>query len=930
MSSSAKVNRPTNIKIKEEDVNRKLQFYGIASAFSVGKVPSNEQIDIALNSFLKSQALSNPSNKLSTEGLALVADFRTVVEEAKYLLLSKNEGNLLQDFIWQSQKIDGGNAALPGAPVDKETAKQHGNQALEGLRTLGTLILSNGQFRKLLNDAVILMRDIAGDAAMKAANKVNPSEDALAQIDHPAEDNTWHDVPDMSTGNIKQQIKSQYSQQKPFSRDDVRDAAGNATQAAHPDGSRDPTDAAALAGQDQRFGTDSGIDAQSGLENGSATLRQRASENVPEETKQRGRETRERTKNYLKEKMPEERRDQTIYRLKKLVVECQGHPDYQQAITTLLDLAEEYATHANTIGEHSTGAVKGAHADTSLQRAETDLRQLIERFANYTSMDDLFDSLNNIYRDADRDPELRGWFKKMDAYIRKCLKQQGYIMEDSATEEWNRLYDQGNFLFRDRYRNHTDRIVDEVKFMADQFDQDPQNQKFSQSLQKLFNDLGNDENGKATFKPHLIKDLTEVILPAAFESIRYVPVPRIEYSDPMVDAVIENLVIESDNLMPNVLEVAGDNYFRWGRKGMANKKHHSFQVSVSGIQMDLRDVAYYIKKKEGFPSITDLGVADIILGGTGFSFKMKLSTAQPKDQQNFFKIDKVDVDVKNFNIKLKQSKHKLLFGLVKPLMLKVMRPALQKVLEKQIKDQFHQWDQLAYRIKLEADRAQKEVAEDPENAPNVYQRYVTAAQKQLAQGKQKAQQAANAAADKKANVAMTKQDSIFPNIHLPGGISSKATEYKELALKGDNWESPIFKIGSAGPSTDIPRASEIRHKSHSVTQGGVRGPQNVGHVDPLSKQSYNPAAQTSGSRTSGTTLGSTGAGYSDIGTGPTVPSATNGSISHNTNGFSNQVDQAFSKDTTPALNGNTNGSTTANGNYKTTLGANNPVMTGTI
>jgi hypothetical protein len=36
----------------------------------------NEQIDIALNSFLKSKALANPSQKLSVEGRALVADFR--------------------------------------------------------------------------------------------------------------------------------------------------------------------------------------------------------------------------------------------------------------------------------------------------------------------------------------------------------------------------------------------------------------------------------------------------------------------------------------------------------------------------------------------------------------------------------------------------------------------------------------------------------------------------------------------------------------------------------------------------------------------------------------------------------------------------------------------------------------------------------------
>jgi len=65
------------------------------------------------------------------------------------LLLSKNQGNLLQDFIWQCQGLSGGSASTPNAPVDSQTAKQHGNQALNGLRTLGTLIISNGQFRKL-------------------------------------------------------------------------------------------------------------------------------------------------------------------------------------------------------------------------------------------------------------------------------------------------------------------------------------------------------------------------------------------------------------------------------------------------------------------------------------------------------------------------------------------------------------------------------------------------------------------------------------------------------------------------------------------------------------------------------------------------------------------------------------------------------------
>lgn len=229
-----------------------------------------------------------------------------------------------------------------------------------------------------MDDALILLRDIAGDAAQKAAHKVNPSDEQLSQIDKPADDNTWHDVPDMSAGNIKNSIKSTYNGKKPLDSGDLKKAAGDASESADPHGSRDPTNAAGKAGQDQRYGTDSGVDAGSGASTGLDSLKQRASNNVDDETKQRAKEQKEatklRTKNYFEGKMPEERREQVRYRMKKLLVECQGHPDYQQAISTLLNLAEQYVGHANNVAEQSTGTVKGAHTDSSLQRVEKDLK----------------------------------------------------------------------------------------------------------------------------------------------------------------------------------------------------------------------------------------------------------------------------------------------------------------------------------------------------------------------------------------------------------------------------------------------------------------------------------------------------------------------------------------------------------------------------
>jgi hypothetical protein len=168
---------------------------------------------------------------------------------------------------------------------------------------------------------------MAGDAAQKAANKVNPSEDELNQIDEPAEDNTWHDVPDLSKDNLKNQAKSKYNEQKPFNRDQAKGALGDATQAAHPSGSRDPTDVADLARRDQQQGSNSGVDATKGLQQGADRLHQQARENVPEETQERARNVKDRTNNYMKEKLPKERREQAIYRLKKMIVEIQGHQD---------------------------------------------------------------------------------------------------------------------------------------------------------------------------------------------------------------------------------------------------------------------------------------------------------------------------------------------------------------------------------------------------------------------------------------------------------------------------------------------------------------------------------------------------------------------------------------------------------------------------
>lgn len=140
-----------------------------------------------------------------------------------------------------------------------------------------------------------LGKDIAADASQKAANQVRPSEEELARIDTPAEENVWHEKPNIS----KEDMKSKFKKNKavcifgatiiPFS---------------------------LTLDQDKES-----IASASVAENDSTAS-----------TKSKTKEYADKTKNYLAEKVPKERREQTVWRLKKMVIEIQGHADCESAL----------------------------------------------------------------------------------------------------------------------------------------------------------------------------------------------------------------------------------------------------------------------------------------------------------------------------------------------------------------------------------------------------------------------------------------------------------------------------------------------------------------------------------------------------------------------------------------------------------------------
>ena len=152
----------------------------------------------------------------------------------------------------------------------------------------------------------------------------------------------------------------------------------------------------------------------------------------------------------------------------------------------------------------------------------------------------------------------------------------------------------------------------------------------------------------------------------------------------------------------------------------------------------------------------------------------------------------------------------------------------------------------------------------------------------------KKEDAKAATEDKQFNVAVTQHDSIFKNIALPGGISTKATEYRDLAAKGDRWESPIFSIGSSRETSNLPRIPNVSRKPHNVNTEGV-----VGKNAPNSQSNYGNDG-TSGYGHGSSTTGHHGAGLTGQGSQPGYGSSAQSGYGNTTqSGYGNTTQSGY-------------------------------------
>jgi len=756
------------------------------------------------------------------------------------MVQEKNADELFQNFVWHTAGVDR-SSILTGSldehvPVDADKARQDADDAVRHLRTLLSLVLTNSEARKLLSDFSTIGRDLLAKGAAKAAGSIAPPEEKLSTVDHTAPNDQFITEGGRPVGPGEKPIPEA---KVPFTNRTVKgDPEGGDFMLKHPDGNQDNLNAMYHEGRSKVDSTKAearnratdALDPHSDtrrqvgetVQEGKSQAKRRADEHardvressdpeeavdekkkgvadrmramrdnvldrVPQEHKDRLSEHHERGRKFLSEEyFPEERRDQFIFRGKKVIMECQKHEDYQSSIRWLLGYVEEYAKHGRTTVNSAQGQVKNStKQEPTVSLAMAELRPLLERFANGTSFGIVTDSINALIDDSRRDESLREWFKAVDLYIRKVLLEPGYVLEPDCNNHGNRLKEIGREFYDGKYKGHFDHLFDSIGTWFKAMGDDPLNQQFGQDWARLTKDLLFDSEGKLQFKPHLWNDIRKVILPQLIQHVGYIPIPRIEYSDDSLDLVVENLTLEGRNLFPNIVSFDAQNYMKFSPyDSIKDEGHHRITLHLEQMQADMRDVAFWYRKKTGMPKMKDSGIADVVLGGSGLSAIVHLASSE-KDRSSVFKVHDVQVKVDTLKFSIRDSKHDFLYKTLRPLATGLIKKQIQRAITQALRTGLEYVDGQLVTVRDRIEHAKQTEGESRTDVlRDLFKHKTDEASMRSAESKSKFK----IVTDKRNS--MIAQDAGHSNV----GMLHKVEEKKVEAGRGNEWRSDAFTV----------------------------------------------------------------------------------------------------------------------------------------
>lgn len=394
----------------------------------------------------------------------------------------------------------------------------------------------------------------------------------------------------------------------------------------------------------------------------------------------------------LADKMTSDEKDTLMLRLRSAVTNLNKRRDYSDSVGTIGLLIQRYAkVYSRAVDKTISTVQDDVETNEDLDRAMKNAWSLASSFGDKKAWQELEKRFNAVMTHAEKDPNFEQLMGDIAASIQKMLMDPDFFKTTDLGDKVGELSEKAQDVGSETpLRKDIERFIQQARIVYSSVVEDKDVYKLLRDMMRIWSILSPVHSAA---NPELLVDTYSVFLPMLIQAIQYIPIPRLEISNPEIDLLLENLILEPgrtinhSSFLPFKLNINTNNdlTIRKGRKKIASNLTTLVTMNIQGLSIRADEVGFWMKAHKGLLRLADEGIASFELDDRGIDIAIDFEVGKDR-LEKILSLRNVKVKIHHLNYTLRQSKFACLAWCLKPL----LRPIIRKVLEYQIANSIEQ------------------------------------------------------------------------------------------------------------------------------------------------------------------------------------------------------------------------------------------------
>ena len=395
----------------------------------------------------------------------------------------------------------------------------------------------------------------------------------------------------------------------------------------------------------------------------------------------------------LRENVSGNQKQTLIKRLQAAVTKLRKRNDYSESVNTIGLLIQRYAkVYSRAVDDTISTVQEDVDTNQELDRAVQNGWSLISSFGEKQAWKELEKRVNKVMAHAQKDPEFENLMGEVAASVQEMLTDPDFF--ESAGNKLDELKEKAKETGTESpLRQDVDALLKQARTTFDSVMNDKEVSKLVDTTLKLWAILTPTNQASNT---ELFTDSTTILLPLVLTAIQYLPIPRLEVSNPDIDLLLENLILEPGRNINNssflpfqlLINTANNISIKKARFRTVSSVSTICTVTLKGISVRATDIGYFLRTHKSFLSFTSSGLASFELDERGIDIILKINITH-NSLEKILTLQSASVKIHHLNYQLRKSVSSCFFFFFKPFLRPILTAILEKQLSKGLEDFFH-------------------------------------------------------------------------------------------------------------------------------------------------------------------------------------------------------------------------------------------------